>query len=270
MVDTARVATEAVVPEERSSGANSGSVQSIDRAFALLELMAEAGGGLTLSDLAARSGLAPATIHRLLRTLAKKGYVRQDESRGYTLGARLIFIGRIASQMLGAWARPFLVRLADETDETANLAALDADEVVFLAQVPSQRHYLRMFTEVGRRVPAHATAVGKVLMAQVDDEYIRRLVRARGLAPYSPSTITDEGELLRHIRLVRLQGFAIEDGEQEVGLRCVAVPVPNSPRNLALSISGPESRMSLVQINQFVPVLQRLAADLSRAVNDPT
>ena len=238
-------------------------VKSVDRTFLLLELMAAAGGGLKLSELTEQSGLPQATIHRLLRTLAKEGYVRQSATRGYTLGSRLIFIGRIASQMLGAWARPALGRLAEATEETAILAALDADEVVYLAQVPSHRHSLRMFTEVGRRVPAHATAAGKALLSQVDDEYVKRLVRGRGLPASTPATITDADELLDNVALVRRQGFAIEDGEHEVGVRGLAVPVPQSPRNLALCISGPEARLSVAHLNRLLPLLRDVAEELS-------
>ena len=247
----------------------SNGIQSLERAFLLLEELAAAGGALTLTELAEATGLPSTTIHRILRTLASGGYVRQEQSRVYTLGPRIIFIGRIASTMLGAWARPHLGRLVDETGETANLAALDADEVVYLAEVPSQRHLLRMFTEVGRRVAPHATALGKVLLANLSDQQIAGIVRYRGLPALTDRTITSAEALTRQIALVRAQGFALDDGEQEIGVRCLAVPVPGAPRNLALSISGPDSRLPLAQMGEFVPILQRIAADLGAAVSAP-
>ena len=130
-----------------------GGVQSIERAFDLLEMLADAGGALGLSELSTVSGLPLPTVHRLMRTLVNRGYVRQEASRRYTLGSRLIRLGEISSQMLGTWLRPFLAQLVRLTGETANLAMLDGDEVVYIAQVPSP-HSMRMFTEPGRRVHA--------------------------------------------------------------------------------------------------------------------
>ncbi|MEU8139438.1 IclR family transcriptional regulator, partial [Streptodolium elevatio] len=145
-----------------------GGVQSLERAFDLLEVLADAGGVLGLSDLAARSGLPMPTIHRLVRTLVRLGYLRQDASRRYTLGPRLIRLGETAGRLLGSWARPYLAELMESTGETANLAVLESGEVVYVGQVPS-RHSMRMFTEVGRRVQPHCTAVGKALLAQLPE-----------------------------------------------------------------------------------------------------
>src|SRR3712207_2915237 len=149
-----------------AAGGSAEGVQSLDRAFLLLELMADAGGEVAISRLAADSGLAVSTIHRLVRTLVGRGYVRQLPSRRYVLGPRLIHLGEFASRMLATWAQPHLTRLVDVIGETANLAMLDGDRVVYVAQVPS-RHSMRMFTEVGRRVHLHCTGVGKVLLAQL-------------------------------------------------------------------------------------------------------
>ncbi|MCW2698410.1 MAG: Transcriptional regulator, IclR family [Modestobacter sp.] len=137
-------------------GSTSDGVQSLERAFLLLELMAEDGGEVALSRLAVDSGLPLSTIHRLVRTLVARGYVRQLPSRRYVLGPRLIHLGESSSRTLGTWARPHLTALVDAFGETANLAMLDGDRVVYVAQVPS-RHSMRMFTEVGRRVHLHCT-----------------------------------------------------------------------------------------------------------------
>src|SRR3712207_8880628 len=144
-----------------AAGGSAEGVQSLDRAFLLLELMADAGGEVAISRLAADSGLAVSTIHRLVRPLVGRGYVRQLPSRRYVLGPRLIHLGEFASRMLATWAQHRLTRLVDAIGETANLAMLDGDRVVYVAQVPS-RHSLRMFTEVGRRVSLQCSRVGKV------------------------------------------------------------------------------------------------------------
>ena len=124
------------------ASAKAGGVQSIERAFLLLETMAEHDGMMGLSALAAESGLPLPTIHRLVRTLVDLGYLRQEPSRQYALGPRLIRLGESSSRMLSIWARPHLSRLVDDLGESANLAMLDGDQVVYVAQVPS-RHSMR-------------------------------------------------------------------------------------------------------------------------------
>ena len=205
--------------------APAGGVQSIERAFDLLEMLADAGGALGLSELATVSGLPLPTVHRLMRTLVNRGYVRQEASRRYTLGSRLIRLGEISSQTLGTWLRPFLAQLVRLTGETANLAMLDGDEVVYIAQVPSP-HSMRMFTEPGRRVQPHCTAVGKALLAQLPPGEARALLERDGMPAYTPATITDPDLLIAHLEVIRKQGYAVDEGEQEIGVRCFAVAVP--------------------------------------------
>ena len=129
-------------------------VQSVERAFELLEIMASSGGSMALGELAARAELSQPTIHRLVRTLLVMGYVRQLENRRYALGPKLIRLGESAAQLIGAWSRPHLTELVERTGESANMAVLDNDMAVYVAQVPSP-HAMRMFTEVGRRVHLH-------------------------------------------------------------------------------------------------------------------
>ncbi|MEU2513725.1 IclR family transcriptional regulator [Streptomyces syringium] len=242
-----------------------GGVQSLERAFDLLERMADAGGEVGLSELSASSGLPLPTIHRLMRTLVACGYVRQQPNRRYALGPRLIRLGESASRLLGTWARPYLARLVEETGETANMALLDGDEVVYVAQVPS-RHSMRMFTEVGRRVLPHSTGVGKALLAQATDEEVRALLARTGMPAATEKTITTPEGFLEALARVRESGFAVDDNEQEIGVRCLAVPVPDSPTAAAISISGPAGRVTEAAVEKIVPVLQEVAAELSVAL----
>jgi IclR family acetate operon transcriptional repressor len=179
--------------------AGSGGVQSIERAFALLETMADAGGLVGLTRLAAASGLPLPTIHRLVRTLVSLGYVRQDSSRQYALGPRLIRLGEGAGRLIGLWARPQLTALVDALGESANLAVLDGSEVVYMAQVPG-RHSMRMFTEVGRRVSPHCTAVGKALLARMGHDQVADVLSRTDLIAHTEYTITDPTSRLRRRR----------------------------------------------------------------------
>ena len=145
--------------------------------------------------------------------------------------------------MLGTWLRPFLAQLVRLTGETANLAMLDGNEVVYIAQVPSP-HSMRMFTEPGRRVQPHCTAVSKALLVQLPPGEARALLERHGIPAYAPATITDPDLLLAHLEVIREQGYAVDEGEQEVGVRCFAVAVPDAPGSPAISTSGPQARMT--------------------------
>ncbi|MEE1753844.1 IclR family transcriptional regulator [Streptomyces sp. SP18CS02] len=245
--------------------AATGGVQSLERAFDLLERMADAGGEVGLSELSASSGLPLPTIHRLMRTLVACGYVRQQPNRRYALGPRLIRLGESASRLLGTWARPYLARLVEETGETANMALLDGDEIVYVAQVPS-KHSMRMFTEVGRRVLPHSTGVGKALLAHAPAEEVRALLARTGMPAATEKTITTPEGFLEALEQVRAAGYAVDDNEQEIGVRCLAVPVPNSPTAAAISISGPAGRVTEAATEKIIPVLQEVAQELSAAL----
>lgn len=248
-----------------SDPSGSGGVQSLERAFDLLERMADAGGEVSLSELSAAGGLPLPTIHRLMRTLVATGYVRQQPNRRYALGPRLIRLGESAGRLLGTWARPHLAELVEATGETANMALLDGDEVVYVAQAPS-RHSMRMFTEVGRRVLPHSTGVGKALLAEVPPHEVRALLTRTGMPAATGQTITDPDTFLDALEEVRRLGYAVDDNEQEVGVRCLAVTVPGSPTAAAISISGPAGRVTDSATEKIVPVLHSVARKLSAAL----
>src|SRR5690606_39027020 len=138
------------------------------------------GGELSLRQLSTPSGLPQPTIHRELRTLLRRGYVRQLPSRQYALRSRIMRLGVIATSVIRAWTRPHRAGLADATGETANMAMLDGDLAVYVAQVPS-RHSMRMFTEVGRRVHPHCTGVGKAMLAQLPEDSVRGILARTGM-----------------------------------------------------------------------------------------
>ncbi|GAA1170517.1 IclR family transcriptional regulator [Pseudonocardia alaniniphila] len=238
-------------------------VQSVGRAFHLLHLMSEAGGQMSISELAAASGLPLPTIHRIIRTLTESGHVRQNASRQYTLGPRLVGLGESASRMLAAGSQPDLRELADVAGETANMALYDGDRAVYVAQVPSH-HSMRMFTELGRRVHLHATGVGKALLSQMPDSAVRRIMTSTGMPAMTDRTITDLDVLLQVLAEIRERGHAVDDGEHEFGVRCVAVPVPDAPTLTAISVSGPESRLTAEVMERVVPLLRATATAVAK------
>ncbi|MEV1291058.1 IclR family transcriptional regulator [Pseudonocardia sp. NPDC049635] len=240
----------------------SSTVQSVERAVDLLEAMADAGGTVSLSHLAASSGLPLPTIHRLVRTLAGRGYVRQQSSREYALGPRLVRLGDAAGRLVGVWARPRLAELVDALGESANLALLEGNQVVYVAQEPG-RHSMRMFTEVGRRVSPHCTAVGKAMLARMAPDRVREIMRHTEMVAHTDNTITDREAFEAELDRVRAAGYALDEGEQELGVCCVAVAL-EGPLPAAISISGPTTRMTDTLLESAVPLLRAAAERVAR------
>lgn len=239
-------------------------VQSVDRAFELLEVLGRAGHPLSLAEIAQRTQLAPPTAHRLLRTMQANGYVNQSSSRDYSLGPGLIALGRQATPPLALIAQPVLVELEEISHETANLAVLEKDLISYIAQVPS-RQQMRMFTEVGRQVLPHASGVGKAILSTLPEARVRTVLERTGLPGYTESTIVDEAAFFADMRESRRRGFAIDDGEKEVGVRCIAVAIPGSHPPAAVSISGPAARVTTAASVRFVEALQQAARTLAQA-----
>jgi IclR family transcriptional regulator, acetate operon repressor len=242
------------MPATDSAAAPARGVQSLTRAVDLLDHLADAGGRATLSELAAASGLPAPTIHRLLSTLVDRGHVRREPGRRYALGPRLVRLGEAAGRVLGDGVRPVLAELVAATGESANLAVLDGDVATYLAQVPSP-HPMRMFTEVGRRVPLHCTGVGKALLSVMEARTVDLLLTRTGLPARTPATVTDLVTLHSELAGSWERGWAVDDGEEEVGVRCVAVPVPGTPAPCAVSVSGPAARLGPEEVDRAGPLL---------------
>ncbi|HJF49253.1 MAG TPA: IclR family transcriptional regulator [Brachybacterium paraconglomeratum] len=240
-----------------------GAVQSVERVFHLLEVVADAEREMSLSELSQAVELPLPTIHRLLRTLVGPGYIRQLPNRTYVLGPRLIWLGEAATRQLGPTGRPFLQHLADELGESANMAALDGQMIVYVGQVQSNRS-MRMFTEVGRRAYPHATGVGKALLAQLPNSEVEKIVRGTGMPQPTPKTAASLEELFARLDVVREQGYAIDDEEQELGVRCYAMAVPGDHSRVAISVSGPSSRVDADFGDRAVPLLREAAGQVAR------
>jgi IclR family acetate operon transcriptional repressor len=250
-------------PEEPGRG-NDG-VQSVERALELLEALADPGDPRGVSELGRATGLPVATIHRLLATMAVRGYVRQDRAtHKYALGSYLIKLGEAATRQLGRFSHPYLVELMEASGETANLGVLEGSQVAYVAQVPSRHHRVRMFTEVGRRVLPHTSGVGKVVLAFRPRAEVEALLARTGLPRRTPRTITELDRFLAELDTVARQGYAIDSGEEEVGVRCLAVPVFGIGDSVAaMSVSAPEGRLEPRDVERILPEMLRISAALS-------
>ena len=232
----------------------------MDRTFSLLECLAD--GARTLSELAEATSLPMPTVHRLLRFLTSQGYVRQERSKRYALGLRMIRLGQSASRGLGPWITPYLARLVDLYGETANMAILEGDVCVYVAQVPSPQS-MRMFTEVGRAVMLHCTGVGKAILSELPDTEAARLLERTGMPARTEHTLTSVPAMLTALAKGRSDGYVLDDGEQELGVRCIAVPLRGMPFGAAISISGPNSRIRSDDVHDIAPQLIGIAEEVS-------
>jgi IclR family acetate operon transcriptional repressor len=244
-------------------------VHSVARALAVVESLTRSDRELGVSEIANVTGLAAGTVHRLLATLVYHGYVRQNAAtRRYGPGVKLLSVAAAAHERIGAISRPFLTRLMQTSQETANLAVLESNSTLYVEQVPPPR-MLRIFTEPGNRVPLHAAGTGKVLLAYQQPGIIESIIEETGLARVTPNTITDRSALLEMLEQVRRQGYAMDLEEQEEGVCCLAAPVftPDGQILAAMSVSGPASRLSSSRLHELVPCIRSVVGALDKALN---
>lgn len=241
-----------------------GGLQTVERAFTVLGAIADAGGSASLGVIATQSQLAESTTHRMLAALVDLGLARRLPDRRYGLGTRLARLGAAATPSIDAATRPVLARLVDHLGETVNLAMLVGDQAEYIAQVPS-RHSMRMFTEVGRRVDLHCTGVGKAMLGCVGATALAGYLTRAPFDARTTHTLTDAEALAADVARSRERGYALDEEEQEIGVRCVAVPVDVSP-GFAISVSGPLPRMTDDFVMRAVPLLRGAAQDLSGAL----
>lgn len=246
--------------------ADSQRVQVVERAFNLLNVLAGLGGCATAGELKAATGLAGPTVHRLLHTLTGLGVVHQLSDRRYALGANLVPLGESATRQLGGPAVPQMQALVAELGESVNLAAMESEMIVYIGQVPSP-HTMRMFTEVGRRAHLHSTGVGKALLAGMDPVRVREILSATGMPSLTEKTLTRPEMLLEQLPRIAAQGYALDDEEQEMGVRCLAVVVPHGPSPMGLSVSGPTGRMHDGFVRHAVPLMRRTAVEIGRRMS---
>jgi IclR family acetate operon transcriptional repressor len=249
-------------------------VRAVDKALRILETLGKASEDLGLVELSRQLAIEKSTLHRLLGTLEARGFVRRDPiSLRYSLGIRMLELGTAvtARSALARAAHPVLDRLALRSRHTVNLAVLDGDEILYVAKRESAEP-LRLTVEVGRRLPAHCTALGKAMLAFRPAPEVRRLFgRRRRLRRFTPSTITDPHKLLRHLDEVRRTGVAVDREELIPGLRCLAAPVLDFTGHAvaAMSISAPAVTLGEERVAELRPMLVEAVAEVSKALGGP-
>lgn len=240
-------------------------VRSVARALQVLELLGQRDAPATLAELARELSIPKSTLLGILRTLASAGWVEQ-QAEGFGLGIRSLLVGSafVTSDPVVTLVEPVLDQLVAELGETAHLGRLDGGDVVYLAKHESP-HPLRMFSAVGRRLPAHATALGKVLLAGLAEDDVSART-GRHLARLTPATITDPAALAAELATIRQRGWARDEQENTEGIVCLAIEVPvQAVSRDALSVSIPVSRLTGQLAERTIAALQAARAQLQHS-----
>jgi DNA-binding IclR family transcriptional regulator len=242
-------------------------VQVLDRALEILRVLGERQNDCGLSELCAELKLHKSTVHRLTMVLEQHRLVDKNPETGrYRLGLKLFEFGSkaISALDLRRHSKPYLNRLLQEIEETVHFCILDDGQVFYVEKVEPERS-VRMACTVGSRAPAYCTAVGKAMLAELPEAEVNHIVRRWGLKPITENTITSPTALRTELRTIRSRGFAIDDEEKEVGLRCVGAAVRGHSGKLiaAISVSGPAFRVTKERIPDIGKAVMRAASELS-------
>ncbi len=245
-------------------------IQVAERLFQVIELLAE-NGPMGIMEISGVLGFHKSTVHRLLASLQHMGYIRQEEeSLKYALSLKFLEIGsKIMEQTnMASLIHPYLKRLSEQTGETVHLVQQEGTEAVYIDKVESHTSSIRMVSRVGSRIPLYCSGVGKALLAELPDNKIREIWNSSDVRPLTGRTITDLSALMGKIDLVRKDGFAVDDEENEEGVRCVAVSLPDYHKEpvYALSISAPKGRMSESRMEELKNTLLAFKKEFARTL----
>lgn len=249
-------------------------VQSLERGLRVLRTLNDASSGLSLSEVANRTGMTRAAARRFLLTLVNLDYARFD-GREYSLRPRVLETGRsyLSSLRLPDVALPALEELAYNVRETTSLTVLDGDEVVYVARVHGFR-ILTVTIAVGTRFPAYATSTGRVLLAGLDDDELDAYLSRADLRPLTAGTMIGPDRLAQEIRRVRRQGWGIADQELEQGLRSIAAPVHDEQGRVIAAVNiattagrTPLETMQSTWLNPLRNTAAQIGADFAARVN---
>ncbi len=242
-------------------------LKALDKSLAILEILSQEGSPLSIAELSERLGIYPSTIHRILDTLRYWGYVEQDPvTQRYQLGLKVLELGtaKLQGMELVKEAAPYLKELRERSNETVHLAVLEEGEVLYLAKEESFQS-IRMVSRVGRRLPAYCTGLGKVLLANLNEEEQKKIIEEKGLPRFTKNTITDKKKLREELSKVRHQGFAEDRGEHERDVHCLAAPIKDHRGEVmaAVSISLPAFRMNASKKRKLKETLIQTCENIS-------
>ena len=251
------------------SGEAGATVQALDRGLALLAALARTGRA-TLTEIALGAGMAPSTAHRMLTTMQRHGITDFDEAtQHWMVGVEAFRIGSAfmrRTNMVDA-ARGVMLELMEDTGETANMAIADQGDVVFISQVETHDP-IRAFFRPGTRGNMHASGIGKALLAQMPQREVEAILARKGLPAFTAKTLTSPAALLADLALTRSRGWALDDEERTLGMRCLAAAIFNEYAEpvAGVSISGPVVRLPDARLPELGARVRRAADTITERI----
>ena len=249
---------------------NKNPIQVADRLFLVMEILAET-GPVTLAELCSHLDLNKSTVHRLLSSLIYMEYVKQDSETGkYALSFKLLNLSNKLRSHIDILdtVRPCLRKLSAEIGETVHFVQLDGLDAVYICKEESQQNSIRMVSKVGSRIPLYCSGVGKAMMADMDSTRIQTIWYDSDIKKLTPHTIIDYTQFLEKIKEVSTKGYALDDEENELGVRCIAVSIPDykGRTKYAFSVSAPIGRMSDERIEELAKIVLEVKEEICRCM----
>jgi DNA-binding IclR family transcriptional regulator len=245
-------------------------LHSLDRAVSVLEVLRDSDDPLGLAEICQRMGLHKSTAHRSLMVLERSSLIERTSDNRYRLGLKLYELGYRAVEQsdLRLRAHPFFRRLSTRVGETVHLSILQKTSVLYLDKIEPD-HRVRMATRIGISNPVYCTSMGKAMLAFQPADSIRQLVMAMRFERYTHKTLRSPEMLLKSLEKVRARGYAIDDEEIELGVRCIGAPIFNEERRpiAAASVSGPTSRITAQNVPEIAEHLVRCCRDISASLS---
>jgi len=245
-------------------------VQTLDRALKIIELLAVNPEGFGVTEIGVKVGLHKATVYRLLAYLVTQGYIEKDEARPvYTLGLKFIELAslRLNQVELKTEANPYLRKLAAALDQPVHLAIQAGQEAVYIEKIEPRAH-LRMYSQIGKRIPLYCSSLGKCLLIDLADTELEALAERTVFQAFTPTTKTTAAGFVADVRLARQRGWALDDQEHEAGIRCIGAPIRDFTGHIvaAVSASGevavirpdPEAKVSDLVVETAHAISRRL------------
>ncbi len=245
------------------------SVQSVDRVLDIIEVLSTEQDGLGVTTIAKKVGLHKSTAHRLLTTLANRGYVAKTGEGNYKIGLKLIEAVScyINSLELQTEARPYLMQLTGELGLTSHLGILDRDMVVYIEKMDVVSS-IRMYSQIGLRMHSYCSSLGKCLLSNYSKEELNGIMKDCSFIKFTNNTIGSMEELHKEINKVRKQGWAMDNEEDEIGHRCIGAPIYDYKGDIiaAISASGPKNLIKDDRIQEVANAVKKAALELSRSM----
>lgn len=243
-------------------------VQSVDRALSILELISYYSDGLGITEISEKVNLHKSTVHRLLGTLIYNGFVEQDKTTNkYKVSLKLYELGarRIENLDILKISKPYTQKLMEELNEVVHLVIRDRNEIVYIDKVEAD-NTIRMASTIGRRAELYCTSVGKAILAFLDDKEVEEIWNNSKIQRLTENTIVDFELLKKELKKVKEQGYAEDDEENELGVRCIGAPVFNHSGEVegAISVSGPTIRVTKSKVHLFSKEVKKYADMISK------